>query len=53
MQQYDINDDIMGIDSKKTKFNEITDSFIKNYEQQLPSKKKAVKVTNSLSKFFE
>ena len=53
MQQYDINDEIMGIDSKKTKFNEITDSFIKNYEQQLPSKKKAVKVTNSLSKFFE
>lgn len=53
LQHFDINDEIAGIDTKKMRYNDITDDFIKNYELQLPSKKKEIKVSNTLNNFFE
>lgn len=50
LQNYNIVDELDGVDNKKTEVNDITDEFVKNFEKALTNKKKESKV--GLNKFF-
>lgn len=50
LENFNITDELRGIDNKKTEMNEITEEFVKNFEKNLTNKKKNNK--NGLNKFF-
>lgn len=50
LQNFNITDELDGVDNKKTELNEITEEFVKNFEKNLSNKKKNNK--NGLNKFF-